>query len=157
VKRRQFIRLLGAATACLRQARAEQAAMPIIGHLGSGWFESAAYVRAAMRKGLGELGYFENQNVSIEYRYAEGRYERLPQLANELVQLGVSVIIATPRTETAAKSATATVPIVFMSGTDPIRAGLVTSLNRPSENITGVTILSHDLETKRIELLRELD
>jgi putative ABC transport system substrate-binding protein len=130
--------------------------MPVVGLLGSGWLESSAYTIAAVRKGLSEEGYFENQNIAIEYRYAEAQFERLPLLAAELVRRGVSVIIASPRTELAAKSATAAIPIVFMSGTDPVRAGLVTSLNRPTENITGVTILTHDLETKRIGLLREL-
>jgi putative ABC transport system substrate-binding protein len=157
MKRRDFITLLGGAAAAWPVAvRAQQSAMPVIGMLGSGWMESAAYTRAALRKGLSEAGYVENQNVAIEYRYAEGQFERLPRLAADLVQRGVSVIVATPRTEIAAKSATETIPIVFMSGTDPVRAGLVTSLSRPTENITGVTILAHDLETKRIGILREL-
>jgi putative tryptophan/tyrosine transport system substrate-binding protein len=157
MKRRDFITLLGGAAAAWPVAvRAQQSAMPVIGMLGSGWMESAAYTRAALRKGLSEAGYVENQNVAIEYRYAEGQFERLPWLAADLVQRGVSVIVATPRTEIAAKSATETIPIVFMSGTDPVRAGLVTSLSRPTENITGVTILAHDLETKRIGILREL-
>jgi putative ABC transport system substrate-binding protein len=156
VKRREFITLFGAAAAWPVLARAQQPAMPVIGFLGSGWLESAAYTIAAARKGLSESGYVENQNVTIEYRYAEGQFERLPWLAADLVQRGVSVIIASPRTEAAAKSATAAIPIVFMSGTDPVRAGLVTSLSRPTENVTGVTILAHDLETKRIGLLREL-
>jgi putative ABC transport system substrate-binding protein len=157
MKRREFITLLGgAAAAWPLAARAQQPAMPVVGLLGSGWLESSAYTIAAVRKGLSEEGYFENQNIAIEYRYAEAQFERLPLLAAELVRRGVSVIIASPRTELAAKSATAAIPIVFMSGTDPVRAGLVTSLNRPTENITGVTILTHDLETKRIGLLREL-
>jgi hypothetical protein len=112
--------------------------------------------KSAVLEGLSEAGYIENQNVTIEYRYAEGQFERLPRLAANLVKRGVSVIIASPRTEVAAKSATATIPIIFMSGSDPVRAGLVTSLSRPTENLTGVTILAHDLETKRIGLLREL-
>ena len=157
MKRREFIALIGGAAAALPLAAdAQQAGMPVIGFLNSGSLEGAAYVRAAVRKGLSEAGYVENQNIMIEYRFAEGQFERLPQLAADLVRRGVSVIIAGPRTEAAAKSATAAIPIVFMSGTDPIRAGLVTSLNRPTENVTGVTILTHDLETKRIGLLREL-
>ena len=155
MKRREFIRMLGGAAACPLAARAQQPAMPVVGFLGSGWAESAAYTRAAVREGLSEAGYVEDRNVTFEYRYAEGKFERLPQLAAELAQRGVSVIIATPRTEIAAKSATATTPIVFMSGTDPVRAGLVQNLARPTGNITGVTILAHDLETKRIALLRE--
>jgi putative ABC transport system substrate-binding protein len=157
MRRRDFVALLGSAAAAWpRSVRAQQAAVPVVGFLGSGWAESAAYTRAAVREGLSEAGYVEDRNVTFEYRYAEGKFERLPQLAAELAQRGVSVIIATPRTEIAAKSATVTTPIVFMSGTDPVRAGLVQNLARPTGNITGVTILAHDLETKRIGLLREL-
>jgi ABC-type uncharacterized transport system substrate-binding protein len=156
MRRREVITLLIGAAAWPVAARAQQAATPVVGLLGSGWAESAAYTRAALRTGLSEAGYVESRNVMFEYRYAEGKFERLPQLAAELAQRGVSVIVATPRTELAAKSATAAIPIIFMSGTDPVRAGLVQSLARPSGNVTGVTILAHDLETKRIGLLREL-
>ena len=110
IGRREFVTLLiGGAAAWPVAARAQQASTPVVGLLGSGWAESAAYTRAALRTGLSEAGYVENRNVMFEYRYAEAKFERLPQLAAELAQRGVSVIVATPRTELAAKSATAAI------------------------------------------------
>src|SRR5713101_6882991 len=147
----------GSVVAWPRAARAQQKAMPVIGFLASGLPGPSAPYVAAFHQGLSETGYVEGQNVAIEYRWAEGRYDRLPALAADLVGRKVDVIAAqSTLSARAAKSATSTVPIVFTSGNDPVAAGLVASLARPSGNLTGVSFLTVELMPKRLELLSEL-
>ena len=158
--RRAFFGLIGGATAAAwpLAARAQQAAMPVVGWISSRSASESAYLVAAFRQGLKEAGYIENQNVSLDFRWGEGQYDRLSAYATELVRRPVNVIVATggdPAAQ-AAKAATTTIPIVFVSGSDPVKVGLVASLNRPGGNITGMHVLILGLGAKRLGLLHEL-
>src|SRR6266478_1591236 len=156
--RRAFISsvTLGLITAP-RAARAQQPAMPVIGFLNGASPELSTYLVAPFRQGLAETGFVEGRNVAIEFRWANGLYDRLPALAADLVRRQVSVIAATSTpTGLPAKAATTTIPIVFVTGSDPVEQGLVASMNRPGGNLTGATTLAVEMGQKRLELLHEL-
>jgi putative ABC transport system substrate-binding protein len=158
MRRRDLLVLGSAAAAWPLTARAQQRALPLIGLVRITTAEDSAHLLAAFRRGLAELGYIEGQNVALEYRYALGQVDRLPALMTELLERRVTVLAATGGTISAraAKAATTTVPVVFTTGDDPVKVGLVASLNRPGGNLTGVSVFSVRLGSKRLALLREL-
>jgi putative tryptophan/tyrosine transport system substrate-binding protein len=156
MKRREFITLFSGAAAWPLAAGAQQAVMPVIGFFRSASLANAGPLVTAFRQGLKEAGYVEGQNVIIEFRSAEGHNDELPKLVAELLRLPVAVMVCNVTAATAAKAVTSTVPIVFATGDDPIAEGLVTSLNRPGGNVTGVSFLGNALGAKQVELLRQL-
>jgi ABC-type uncharacterized transport system substrate-binding protein len=157
MRRRDFIKVIGCGAVAWPLAAHSQQPMPVVGFLSAVSQTQTAHLVAAFRRGLKEAGYVEGNNVVIEYRFADGQYDRLPAQATELVQRPVDVIVASgPPAANAAKVATTSIPIVFVVGLDPVAAGLVASFNRPGGNATGITLVSGPLGQKRLELVREL-
>jgi putative tryptophan/tyrosine transport system substrate-binding protein len=157
MRRREFITLLsGAILPRPLAARAQQQGMLVVGFLRSTGTDGFSHLIASLRKGLNEYDYFEGRNIAIESRFAENRPERLPALTADLIDRRVAAIVANTPAALVAKAATSTIPIVFATGSDPVRDGLVTSLNRPGANVTGVVFFSGVLGAKRLELLRQL-
>src|SRR5262245_20406638 len=156
-RRREFITLLGGATAWPLAARAQHPSMPVNGFMNSAAAQGFASRGAMYRQGLGETGFIEAKNVAIEYRWADGQYDRLQSMAADLVSQGVAVITAGgPPAARAAKAATSVIPIVFTTGDDPVQAGLVSNLNRPGGNVTGVNLFLSNLSAKKLGLLHDL-
>src|SRR5262252_7037687 len=158
MRRRELLLLVGGAVTAPRALRAEQKAMPVVGYLNSASPGPAAPYMAAFRQGLSDTGYVEGQNLAIEYRWAEGNFDRLPALAADLVGRKVDVIVTQGGnfSALAAKNATSSIPIVFIAGGDPVEEGLVASLARPGGNLTGVSLFALELWGKRVELISEL-
>jgi putative ABC transport system substrate-binding protein len=158
MRRRELLLLVGGAVTASHALRAQQKAMPVIGFLSSAGPGALAPRLAAFRQGLSETGYVEGQNVAIEYRWAEGRFDRLPELAADLVGHKVDVIATSGGdfTAAAAKNATSSIPIVFLAAGDPVENGLIASLARPGGNLTGVAFMGAELWGKRVELISEL-
>ncbi len=156
MRRREFITLVGGAAAWPLPTRAQQSTMPVIGFFRSTSADDSTDLLAAFRRGLGESGLAEGHTVTIEYRWARGHFDQLPEIASELVRRKVAVIVANNNAARAAKFATRAVPIVFVSGSDPIKDSLVASLNRPGGNVTGITFLVNELGPKRLEVMHEL-
>ena len=157
MRRREFLAAVGAAVAWPLRARAQKAAMPTVGFLSSLSEATSTQLISAWRRGLSETGYVEGKTVAVEYRFADGQYDRVPAFAAEFVRRGLSLVLAAgPPAALAAKIATTTIPIVFIVGLDPVAAGLVASLNHPGGNATGMTLITGPLGQKRLEILREL-
>ena len=156
VKRRQFITLLGGAAAWPLAARAQQPAVPVVGFLRTAAAAGSAHIVSAFRQGLNEAGFVEGQNIAVEYRWADDQPDRVPGMAADLVRRSVAVIVTNGFAVPAVKAATATIPIIFLTGYDPVRTGFIASLNRPGGNLTGVVFTMTDLVAKQLGLLHEL-